>query len=133
VIDALKKHWRDLASGRPGHRFQDHYRRAHKGALGFRRVCKMAAAIVLTIAGLVLLFIPGPGSVLIVIGAALLAQESEVIARLCDASEVRGRKLISAAVKAWRGSSMVGRSSLVVAVVALAGSGAWFVYSRFIA
>jgi hypothetical protein len=133
VINALRKHWRDLASGRAGHRFQNHYRREHRGTGGFHRVCKLLAGIVLVVAGFVLLFIPGPGSVLIVIGAALLAQESEAIARLLDAFELRVRKLISAAVKAWRGTSMVARSSLVVGVLALAGSGMWFIYSRFIA
>lgn len=97
MFAGLKKHWHDLASGKPGHRFESHYRRSHRSASHFHRICKLCAAFLLILVGIVLLFIPGPGSVLIVIGAALLAQESEGTARALDSLEMKLRRLISRA------------------------------------
>jgi hypothetical protein len=45
------------------------------------------------LSGFILLFVPGPGLLLIAVGAALLARESLAVARALDWLEVRGRRL----------------------------------------
>jgi len=47
-------------------------------------------------AGLFMLVAPGPGILVLVIGCALVAGESQPIARFLDAAEVRIRRAISA-------------------------------------
>jgi hypothetical protein len=117
MLDTLKQDWRELARQPPGHRFQNRFRRKQKA--GARsRLFKLIAGIVLIVAGLVLLVIPGPGSVLLVIGAAFLAESSATAARLFDITEIRLREIFAALMKFWRKSSLLTRV-LFIAVVLL--------------
>jgi Flp pilus assembly protein TadB len=94
VLEALKNNWRELADGTPGKRFQNRYEKKQRsGESGRGRALKLAAAALLIAVGIVLLVVPGPGSVLIVLGAALLAEESSRVARWLDRTEVRIRRL----------------------------------------
>ena len=101
MIEALKKNWGELSKSPPGRRFQNRHRRQAGRGTGWARSLKLAAAIALLVAGAVLLLIPGPGSVLILIGAALLAEESMIVARFMDRAEMRIRKWIDAARNLW--------------------------------
>jgi hypothetical protein len=130
-MEAFRKHWQDLISGRPGYRFQNHHWRFNGGTRGFYRACKQLFSILLVLAGVVLLFIPGPGSAFIAVGAAMLSQESRTVARLLDAWELRARRLISAAAMRWRRMSLLTRSSLVLLLAAVAVGSTWFLYARF--
>ena len=95
MIESLKNNWRELARGSPGERFQNRYKKKQRsGSSGTGRMLKRVAAGLLIAAGIVLLVIPGPGSVLIVLGAALLAEESLSIARGLDWTEMRIRRLL---------------------------------------
>ena len=102
VIEALKKNWTALSREPPGRRFQNRHRRQDRRSSGAGRTLKLALAIALLSGGAVLLLIPGPGSVLILIGAALLAEESIIVARFMDRAEVRIRKWIGAAHRRWK-------------------------------
>jgi hypothetical protein len=102
VIAALKRNWHELSRDPPGRRFQNRHKKQDGRGSGLSRTLKLTAAIVLLAAGVVLLVIPGPGSVLIVIGAALLAEESKVVARFMDRAEVRVRQWIKAALARWK-------------------------------
>jgi hypothetical protein len=102
VIEALKKNWSELSREPPGRRFQNRHRRQDRRGSGTGRTLKLTAAILLTLAGAVLLVIPGPGSVLIVIGAALLAEESMIVAKFMDRAEMRIRHWIDAARTRWK-------------------------------
>lgn len=101
MIEALKKNWAELSRDPPGRRFQNRHARLDRRGSGSSRTLKLTAAIALLAAGAVLLVIPGPGSVLILIGAALLAEESLLVARFMDRVEVRLRKWIDAARARW--------------------------------
>jgi hypothetical protein len=102
VIAALKKNWNELSKEPPGRRFQNRHRRQDRRGSSTSRTLKLAASFVLILAGAVLLVIPGPGSVLIVIGAALLAEESMIVARFMDRAEMRIRKWIRAGRTWWK-------------------------------
>jgi len=102
VIEELKKNWSELAKESPGRRFQNRHRRQNRRGPGTSRTLKLSAAIGLIVAGAVLLLIPGPGSVLILVGTALLAEESMIVARFMDRTEVRIRKWIRAVRARWQ-------------------------------
>jgi uncharacterized membrane protein HdeD (DUF308 family) len=81
----------DFAHSAPGRRFQDLYERtAPCGAL--KRWGRMAGGILLCLAGLVMLVAPGPGILILLIGAGLMAQQSVAVARLLDRAELRLRR-----------------------------------------
>jgi hypothetical protein len=94
MLEGLKRRWRRLRAGQPGARFQRQYRENRESRKsGLHRWGAVAAGAGLILVGIILLFIPGPGLLLIAAGAALLARESQVLARALDWSEVRGRRL----------------------------------------
>jgi hypothetical protein len=89
VLENLKKEWRALKRGKPGSRFQQlHEARSSDGR---RRWIGLLLGVIITIAGVVALPLPGPGFLVIGIGAALLARESAVVAHVADWIEVRAR------------------------------------------
>jgi hypothetical protein len=92
-VESLKNNWRELADGTPGKRFQNRYEQKQRGGRSGGRTLKWVAAALLIAAGVVLLVIPGPGTVLIALGAALLAEESASVARALDWTEMRIRRL----------------------------------------
>lgn len=90
----------EIIHSQPGRRFQERYRRMHaKNTGAWKRCAFFAAGIVLTLVGVFFLAVPGPGIPILVIGLALIAQESKSLARLLDRTEVRLRRTW----KRWRG------------------------------
>jgi hypothetical protein len=102
VVKGLKQKWHDLIKRRPGRRFEERYEQNREQGAGGARTIKLAAGTLLIAAGIVLLLIPGPGSLLILVGAALLAEESRVVARMLDRGEVAGRKVWSRFSRRWQ-------------------------------
>lgn len=103
MLGGLKKQWRDLRKAKPGRRFQNrYYGRKEQRSNRFTKVLYLVLGSLLTIAGIVLLPAPGPGFLVILIGASILAQESLLVARLCDWAEVKARALRGRAQRAWK-------------------------------
>lgn len=103
MIESLRASWRRLAREEPGSRFQAEYRArraAERSRLG--RLLRVALGIVVMGAGFVFLPAPGPGMLIILGGAALLARESRLMARLLDRLEVRGRRIARGVAGLWR-------------------------------
>jgi hypothetical protein len=102
---SFREQLRELKRGRPGQRFQERYRHAHRkdnrcGA-GQRIVMAMAAVVCLAI-GAVLAVFPGPAIPFFFLSGALLASESRLIARLMDWIEVKARAVAAWAKRRWR-------------------------------
>jgi uncharacterized membrane protein HdeD (DUF308 family) len=97
VIDGLKTRWRELRQGEPGRRFRARYERRHakRRHAGGRKWAVIFAGALILVAGIVLLPLPGPGMLVVALGALLVAEESLTVARMLDALEVRGRAFIS--------------------------------------
>jgi hypothetical protein len=97
LIARLKAGWRELRQGKPGRRFRDRYerRRQHSRHPGKRRWSVIVAGVLIALAGVVLLPLPGPGIPVVLLGALLVAEESRAMARGLDALEVRARALIA--------------------------------------
>ena len=97
------KMWRDLKHGQPGSRFQEYY--LHRQTLRRSILAKcvtLVAGVVVFLVGLVLMPLPGPGTLVALLGASLLAKEFQGAAKGLDWLEVRIRSVISWANKLRR-------------------------------
>jgi hypothetical protein len=88
------KLWQELKRGKPGHRFQSRYQRANPGG-GLRKWAQIVGGLLLILAGIVFLPLPGPGLLIIAAGAFLMAEESRAAARALDWIELRVRSVFS--------------------------------------
>jgi hypothetical protein len=95
MFDAMKHRWRRLAAVRSGARFRTHHRDLQQRPSLVRALLVIGCGLLLLAAGLVMLVLPGPGLLVAVIGAALIAGESRVVARLLDRVDL-------CATRTWR-------------------------------
>jgi uncharacterized protein (TIGR02611 family) len=103
MLDKIKRSWRRLKAGKPGHRFQAQYKEQQKARRpAWARPVWMAAGTVVMAVGVVALPAPGPGFLVIGLGAALLARESLIAARALDWIELRLREAWAWLKNAWR-------------------------------
>ena len=99
MIEMIKQEWRKFAAEPPGERFARHHARKRSeetSLLG--RVSWILAGIFFILAGIVMLFTPGPGLLSIGFGVTCLSQESLRLARACDRTEMSIRR----AWQRWR-------------------------------
>jgi len=125
AIAGIRDEWRQFRHDRPGARFRNHHERMrhHSRALVAART---AAGVVLLVVGLVLLFMPGPGVVVIAFGLGVLAGRSKRLAGALDRAEPVVRGWCEAAQHAWR---LVPRWLRVVVMVAVAAGIAAAIYA----
>ena len=103
MLEALKNGWRQFRSDPPGERFKAAFRRRQRSPRGpAHKLVAIGGGSMLVAAGVFFLPAPGPGSVILVIGAVLIAQESCAAARFFDGAEVRARKLAERLLSRWR-------------------------------
>lgn len=94
MFSRLHKEWKAFVKAPAGERFQRLHGDCERGGFG-GSVLRWAAGLAALVAGVVMIFTPGPGLLTIAFGAALIARESLPVARRCDGLEVRMRR-------AWR-------------------------------
>jgi hypothetical protein len=93
MVERIRKEWRVFAAEAPGERFERHYERKRSDDRTLLGRCTwIAAGIFFVLAGIVMLFTPGPGLLAIGFGVTCFAQESRGISRFCDRSEMRIRR-----------------------------------------
>lgn len=103
MFKRLRRSWSSLKRGRPGSRFQQQYDRQRKEQKsGIGRALRIIAGVVTLPVGLFFLPAPGPGFIIVALGAVLLARESRIAARTLDHVEVRGRTVATWARRRWR-------------------------------
>lgn len=88
----LAAEWHAFRADSPGERFRHHYERSQLTSQA-SRIARVLVGIVLVAAGLVLLFIPGPGLLVGLFGFALLSSQSRILATALDRVEPRVRRL----------------------------------------
>jgi uncharacterized protein (TIGR02611 family) len=133
VIERLREHWREFSESKPGHRFQDRYRRRQeKRGHIVKRIFLIVVGTVLALGSLFLAPLPGPGFATVFLGLAILAGELLPAARFLDWAEVRLRKFASLVEGVWKGS-LLGKVSIVAVAVLLAATGAYVIYRLFFA
>ena len=78
MLTQTRRSWEALKRDPPGERFHRHYRRRHEQERSrLIRLRVVGLASVLIGVGVVLLFVPGPGTVLIGLGAAVVADRCD--------------------------------------------------------
>ena len=82
MFDTLRQRYRAFRIDPAGERFQHRYRRLASRGGAVRKLLIIVAALALIVVGIALLVLPGPGLLLILLGAALIAEESLVAARM---------------------------------------------------
>ena len=129
MLESLKRSWQEFRSGDPGRRFQEQYRRREESGGGrWKRFLYVGGGVARCAAGLFFLPAPGPGTVILFIGAALIAQGSLRAARVLDWLELRGRRLLARLRDLWSRAPLPVKALLVLAGAALAGAAAYGVY-----
>ena len=126
MFRSWKRTWAAIREGVPGRRFEDHYRRRReRRGNGALRAVSLLGGLALLLVGIVLLFVPGPGILLILLGSALLAQESRVMAEALDRLEPWLGVLTRRVRLLWKRASRPARALAVALSLALAGAMAW--------
>lgn len=113
----LAMRFRRFKRDTPGLRFERRYQATRAAGHGAAyKTLMFSAGVMLLSAGLVMLVAPGPGILVSVFGATLLAQQSLFLARLLDRSELRLRS-------AWtRVASGQGGRTRLLSTLAVAGA-----------
>ena len=97
MLDRMRKSWRELKLGQPGRRFQDRHARRREAGRGTALKCVLiGAGVLIVLVGLVLLPLPGPGMLVVALGALMMADGSRATAKALDSLELRARRLYSA-------------------------------------
>jgi hypothetical protein len=103
MLNGLKQEWAQLKRGKPGSRFKNQFERNRKeSSSGFGRVMRLVVGVLLLPVGVFFLAVPGPGLVVIAIGAVLIAREFLWAANAMDAMEIRSRPVATWARGKWR-------------------------------
>ena len=90
------------------------------------------AGALLSVVGIILMPAPGPGFLVVIAGASLIAQESLVAAKLLDRAELFARGMTRDGKAYWADSSTPVKAALaaiVVLVLAGCGFGVWQLFS----
>lgn len=127
ALAKLESQWKAFKHDEPGHRFEHQHERMKKSGRGFFVGAAVVGAILVS-GGVVLLFIPGPGLLVIVFGLGLLAGLSERLAHVLDRIEPVIRRWARRAKAAWKRASIPAKVALIAMAVALAGAAGYGVY-----
>ena len=103
MLKSLRKSWKQFFDAEPGRRFQERYRRRRQeGESALSRAFWVVLGVVVFAAGIFFLPAPGPGTLILLVGAGLIAQEFHAAAKAMDWVEVRVRRLLRPLGKLWR-------------------------------
>jgi hypothetical protein len=122
MLEKLKRSWHGFKAGIPGHRFHQQFlRHQQSGPSAIQKTLFIGGGLLVMAAGLFFLFVPGPGLIIFLLGACLIAQQSLLAARALDSSEMRMRRLLVGSSRAWRASSPALKILLFVFAVVAVG------------
>ncbi len=121
MFDRMRHSLRDFARHRPGTRFVSRYERARRDERGtVHRTVIATMGFFLVLLGIVLVPAPGPGFLVILAGASLIAQEMLPVARRLDAIELWLRVRLRRLRGFWRARlGPGGRAACVGAAVCM--------------
>ncbi len=125
MLTGLRRELRLLRDAPPGRRFIRRYKRLRaRKQPAVVRTLRIGASALVAGAGAVMLVVPGPGSLVIVLGLAMLAGEFRSASELMDRAELRLRKVAAAALRTWSRTSRAARAaSVLLALLTLTALG----------
>src|SRR5262245_2835750 len=132
VLKSMKSVWHRLKEAEPGHRFQQEYEH-HRGNERRKstRIISVSLGLLIIAIGIVGLPAPGPGTLVIALGGALLARESQAVARGLDWAEVRLRRALHWAISVWKHAAPLAKALMVFVGLGLAGLAGYLAYLQF--
>ena len=102
MLEELKQNWQRFKAGLPGRRFQQQFRYRQQFRTGLlRRALLIAGGILIATAGIFFLFAPGPGIIIFLLGAVVIAQQSSLAARAFDRVEIQLRRFVKQNLAVW--------------------------------
>ena len=104
MFDSLQRRWHQFAAVPPGQRFEAHFtRRQQTRPRGLhQKILAVGGGVLVMGAGLFFMLAPGPGVLIFLIGALLVAEESRTVARRLDGVDLRLRRLAAWASARWQ-------------------------------
>ncbi len=132
LMQHLRREWRAFRGDSPGQRFKNQHRRMREAGSAKLRALAIGLGVVLLAGGVVLLFVPGPGLIVVVFGLALLAGESRTLAGLLDRAEPHVRRWHAGLRRWWGRRGWPARAAIIAGLAVLAAGAAllawlWFV------
>lgn len=115
MLEGARHEWHCFRDDAPGKRFTNHHRRAHRSHSKAKIALRIGLGALLVAAGVVMLFVPGPGLLAILFGVALVGGESKTISGWLDRGEVGARTW-------WRHRSRAAKVAVIAAAVLVAGA-----------
>jgi hypothetical protein len=134
ALAGLKHEWKAFCHDTPGKRFKNHRKRM-KQRSRWHSVGALIAGLVLVAGGIVLLFIPGPGTPLIAFGLALIGSHWKRLSDLLDRGEPRIHAAGRHIARHWKRLPTGAKTSIVLgglALVAAGGLGMWHVLRHWV-
>ena len=129
IAARIQEHWREFKRAQPGERFQARYRRRQRKPHNLlTRMCYTVLGIALLIVGVILLPAPGPGFLVLIPGAALIAEESQIAARALDWLDVKLRRLATFAQRTWTQATPAVKAMIVGFALVAAAIAGWAGY-----
>ena len=96
---SVQRQWQHFKATPCGRRFQTRHRlRRSSGGSVARKVLISGMGVLVVLAGIVMIVLPGPGMLAIILGAALIAEESLFAARVLDRFDL----WVTGLYKRWR-------------------------------
>jgi len=117
----VKHEWQCFRHDGPGERFTNHRERMQHRSRA-HSVLAVALGILLLVGGVILLFMPGPGLLLLVFGLALIASHSRRLANLLDRAEPALRHAARKTRSQWQALPGRAKTGLVIGVAMVAAS-----------
>lgn len=129
-VAEMKEEWHLFKEDEPGQRFSNHRERMNKRSKALN-VAGLVLGIALLAAGVVFCFLPGPGTVLIVFGLALVGARWARMARLMDRTEPKLRHFFHRGKRRWHAMSGKAKLSVMLGLAAIAAAACLFLW-RFV-
>lgn len=118
-VQRARAEWHRFRDDEPGQRFRNYRRRLHLRASRSLRAGALACGVLLVLAGAAMLFLPGPGLLVLLLGLALFGGESRRLSSWLDRVEPWLRARAEAAVAWWNRRARVTRAALIVLAMAV--------------
>ena len=128
MFEGLKRKWEEFKSGTPGERFQERYEQTSSERGRFSRGVRIVVGVVIFAAGIFFLPAPGPGMVIVVIGAFMIAEQWSAAAKALDWAELKIRAVLGWMLRVWKASPLIVKGLIVVVAAAIAASFAYGSY-----
>lgn len=132
MFKEITEHWEQFRHYPAGERFERYYRCRHetqRSAIKKALLIGLGALIMAT--GVVFLAIPGPGLLVLLVGAALIARESLFVSRLFDRLEPRAWKAARWCRNNWKNLPLMAKALLIAAAAILGLIALYIAYKIF--